>query len=176
MMRLTLSTEHEQTVRLDSLSVEHPPLVSPPPPHYHWLSPPLLLCLSILISVVPSVSRSIFHFRFNFSDVLSTLLLRRHLSLLFCLPPLACQSVVPSFSPPFCLPPFVPVINMPRHVASACQSSYDPRQHVHHVELVHIRFAQPGETSETRVHPSELQGKAPVLPDDPNSEITKVSF
>ena len=70
MMWLTLSTEHEQTVRLDSLSVEHPSPVSLPSlalflPHYHSLCPTLLLCLSILISLLPSVFRSIFHFRFN---------------------------------------------------------------------------------------------------------------
>lgn len=35
-------------------------------------APPSLLCLSILIAVVPSISPSIFHFSFNFSDVLPT--------------------------------------------------------------------------------------------------------
>ena len=62
------------SVRLDSLSVEHPSPVSLPS-NYHPLCPALLLCLSILISVLPSVSRSIFHFRFNLFDVLSLLLL-----------------------------------------------------------------------------------------------------
>lgn len=71
---------HEQTLSAPTVYQQNIPLLFPPP-----FCPTLLLCPSILISVLPSVSRSIFHFRFNLFDVL-TLLLRRHLFLPFCLP------------------------------------------------------------------------------------------
>lgn len=43
-------------------------------PHDYSLCSTLLLCLSTLISILPSVSRSIFHFRLNLFDILSFLL------------------------------------------------------------------------------------------------------
>lgn len=99
MMWLTLSTEHEQTLSDSTVYQWNTPPLSLCLflPHYHSLCPTLLLCLSILISVLPSVSCSIFHFRFNLFDVLS-LLPRQHLSLPFCLPLLTCQSVAPALS------------------------------------------------------------------------------
>lgn len=133
MMWLPLSTEHEQTLSDSTVYQWNIPLSFPSSltpslfPHYHSLCHPLLLCLSFLIGVIPSVSRSIFHFRFNFSDVLSTLLLR-HLSLLFCLPLAVCQLCPPHFHE----------INKPCHMVATCQLSYDIHQHVHYVDLVLI--------------------------------------
>lgn len=81
---------------ISTTSVSHLLLHVPPAPlHTHTitrsapLSPPPPFCPSILISVLPSVSRSIFHFRFNLFDVCS--LLRRHLFLPFCLPLSICR-------------------------------------------------------------------------------------
>lgn len=88
------------------------------------LSSSCLHCLPLLITVAPSVARSIFHFSFNFSRCrlnsppttsppLSLSPLSRPVSLL-CPPP-------PSLSRE---------INMPRHVVSTRRSSYGPYQRV----------------------------------------------
>lgn len=134
MMWLTLSTEHEQTLSDSTVYQWNIPLPFPSPrspslsPPHHSLCPTLLLCLSILISVLPSVSRSIFHFRFNLFDVLS-LLLRRHLSL-----PFLSSSTGLSICRPRPLSISLSLsheINMPLYVVATCQSSYDSQQNVH---------------------------------------------
>lgn len=110
-----------QPISRTSHSCFPPPLCLSSSLHYYSLYT-LPLCLSLLISVLPSVSRSIFHFRFNLFDVFS-FLLQRHLSLPFCLPLLPRQSVVPALS-------LSHEVNMPLHVVVTCQSSYDSQQNV----------------------------------------------
>lgn len=126
MMWLTLSAEHEQTLSDSTVYQCNIRLTSPPTSpqkHTHTITRSALLsllCLSILISVLPSISCSIFHFRFNLSDV-CLLLLWRHLFLPFCLP----LSICPHPHKHTHTHTLSHEVDTPLDVAATCQSSCD---------------------------------------------------
>ena len=126
MMGLTLSTEHEQTLSDSTVYQWNIPLPFPFPP---TITRSAQLSSSVSPSLSASFHPSLVQFFISGSIFLTSShssSSSRHLSLLFCLPPLGCQSVVPAL----CLS-LSHEINMLLHVVATCQSSYDSQQHVH---------------------------------------------